>query len=77
MIIFERKLKTSPKHKVDRKQIDVRLISNSLSHGDWCLCYNIMKNMDAVTYAEWLKSMTELLRSASPPSLRQSVFNTF
>merc|ERR1712045_1029110 len=61
-MIFRRKLRTSPKHKVDRMDIDISLVSRSLSHGDWALCYNIIKNMDSVTYAEWLQLMTELLR---------------
>jgi len=61
-MIFRRKLRTSPKHKVDRMDIDVSLVCRSLSHGDWALCYNLIKNMDSVTYAEWLQMMTELLR---------------
>ena len=56
----------TPKHKVQKLDIDITLISRSLSHGDWCLCYNLIKNMDSVTYAEWMAHMTILLRSACP-----------
>ena len=48
---------------IDEKMEDyIRLISRNLSHGDWYLCYNLVKNMDSVTYVEWLQKMTELLR---------------
>ena len=67
----------TPKHKVQKMDIDINLISRSLSHGDWCLCYNLIKNMDSVTYAEWLQMMTELLRSANPPSIPLTLLNTF
>ena len=80
-MIFRRKLRTCPKHKVEGKvergEIDVSLVSRSLSHGDWALCYHLIKNMDAVTYGEWLEAMTDLLRSANPPVLPQSLLNNF
>jgi len=60
--LFRRKLRRTPKHKVQKLDIDINLVSRSLSHGDWCLCYNLIKNMDSVTYAEWMANMTTLLR---------------
>jgi len=60
--LFRRKLRRTPKHKVQKLDIDINLVSRSLSHGDWCLCYNLIKNMDSVTYAEWMADMTTLLR---------------
>ena len=48
---------------IDEKLEDyIRLVSRNLSYGDWYLCYNLVKNMDSVTYVEWLQKMTELLR---------------
>merc|ERR1719461_1621044 len=60
--ILQRKLRTTPKHKLPNLSIDIPLICRSMTHGDWILCYNLMKNLDAVTYAEWLHAMTECLK---------------
>ena len=42
--------------------IDLNLISRSLSYGDWKLCYHLIRNMDSVTCAEWLQALTLRLR---------------
>jgi len=62
MIIFRRKLRTSPKHKVAQMDIDISLICKHISYGDWVLYYNLLRNMDAVTYAEWMQAMTQTIR---------------
>ena len=61
-MILRRKLRTSPKHKVAKLDIDIGLICRSTSYGDWMLFYQLIRNMDSVTYAEWLHSMTENIR---------------
>merc|ERR1719410_213840 len=60
--MLQRKLRTTPKHKLPNLSIDIPLICRSLTHGDWILCYNLMKNLDSVTFAEWLHAVTECLR---------------
>ena len=49
--------------------IDLRLISRSLSYGDWMLCYHIMQNMDCLTFAEWLQELTEQLKDLEEKKL--------
>ena len=74
-MIMRRKLRTSPKHKVSKLDIDIGLICRNTSYGDWMLFYQLIKNMDSVTYAEWLHAMTEAIKdkeekktsSANPP----------
>jgi hypothetical protein len=47
--------------------IDLALISRSLTYGDWKLCYHILRNMDALTAAEWMQCLTGRLRCGVPP----------
>ena len=42
--------------------IDLSLISRTLSYGDWKLCYHLIRNMDSLTSAEWLQALTLRLR---------------
>ena len=42
--------------------IDIPLICKHISYGDWVLYYNLLRNMDAVTYAEWMQAMTQTIR---------------
>jgi len=71
-MILQRKLKTAPKFKVDNLKINLNLISSSLSYGDWMLCYHLMQNMDALTYAEWLHELSEQLRDLEEKKLPPS-----
>lgn len=43
-------------------EIDLALISRSLSFGDWKLLYHIIRNMDSLTAAEFLQCLTGKLR---------------
>jgi len=61
-MILRRKLRTSPKHKLKKLNIDIGFICRQLSYGDWMVCYHLIKNMDSVTYAEWLHAFTESLQ---------------
>jgi len=61
-MILNRKLKTAPRFKLEMMDIDLALISRSMSFGDWKLCYHIIRNMDSLTAAEWLQCVTEKLR---------------
>merc|ERR1719233_225696 len=61
-IILKRKLMTAPKFKVREMDIDLSLISPTLSYGDWKLCYHLIRNMDSLTCAEWLQALTVRLR---------------
>ena len=49
-------------YQVREMDIDLSLISRSLSYGDWKLCYHLIRNMDSLTCAEWLQSLTLRLR---------------
>ena len=62
-IVLSRKMRTLPKFKAEelRGNINLRLIVSSLQHGDWQLMYALIVNMDGITFAEWLKELTELL----------------
>jgi len=62
-LVLNRKMRTLPKFKAEelRGNINLRLIVSNLSHGDWQLMYAIIRNMDGITFAEWLKELTELL----------------
>ena len=62
-IVLNRKMRTLPKFKAEelRGNINLRLIVGNLSHGDWQLMYALIVNMDGITFAEWLKELTELL----------------
>ena len=62
-IVLSRKMRTLPKFKAEelRGNINLRLIVSNLSHGDWQLMYALIRNMDGITFAEWLKELTELL----------------
>jgi hypothetical protein len=62
-IVLNRKMRTLPKFKAEelRGNINLRLIVSNLSHGDWQLMYALIRNMDGITFAEWLKELTELL----------------
>ena len=35
------------------------MIANNLSFGDWKLLYLIMKQLDAVTFTEWMEQLTK------------------
>ena len=70
-IILRRKLQTSPKHKVKRLTIDIGLICRELSYGDWMVCYHLIKNMDSVTYAEWLHALTESLQDREEKKVKR------
>ena len=35
------------------------MVANSLSFGDWKLLYHIMKQLDAVTFTEWMEQLTK------------------
>ena len=61
--MLNRKMRTLPKFKAEelRGNINLRLIVGNLSHGDWQLMYALIVNMDGITFAEWLKELTELL----------------
>jgi len=61
-VILNRKLNTCPKFKLEQLDIDLALITRSMSFGDWKLCYHIIRNMDSVTAAEWLQCLTSKLR---------------
>jgi len=61
-VILNRKLNTAPKFKLVQMDIDLALITRSMSFGDWKLCYHIIRNMDSVTAAEWLQCLTSKLR---------------
>merc|ERR1719300_864022 len=62
-IVLNRKMRTLPKFKAEelRGNITLRLIVSNLSHGDWQLMYALIVNMDGISFAEWLKELTELL----------------
>merc|ERR1712130_543285 len=60
--IINEKLNTAPKFKLVQMDIDLALITRSMSYGDWKLCYHIIRNMDSVTAAEWLQCLTSKLR---------------
>jgi len=59
LVILKRKLRRSPKYKVEKLHIDIPLICRHLEHGDWILYYHLLRNMDSITYAEWLAALTE------------------
>jgi hypothetical protein len=63
-LVLSKKLRTVPRFKAEqlRSNIDLGLITRSLHHGDWQLMYAIVKNMDGITYAEWLVAVTSHLR---------------
>ena len=56
-------MRTLPKFKAEelRGNINLRLIVRNLHYGDWQLMYALIVNMDGITFAEWLKELTELL----------------
>merc|ERR1719350_181344 len=58
-IIINRKLRMSPKKKSHK--VDVNLICNELDFGDWKLIYQVMRNMDALVFTEWMEKLTEEL----------------
>jgi len=58
-IILNRKLQTSPRKKSHK--VDVKLICNELDFGDWKLIYQVMRNMDALVFTEWMEKLTEEL----------------
>ena len=80
-IILRRKLRRSPKHKVEQKlaekKIDIALICRHLHHGDWILIYSLIQNMDSLTYAEWTEAMTRLLREAEEDKVTKPPPETF
>ena len=43
--------------------IDISLILQQISFGDWKLLYHLLRNMDSVTAAEWMQALTKKLRS--------------
>ena len=62
-LVLNRKMRTLPKFKAEelRGNINLRLIVRNLHYGDWQLMYALIVNMDGITFAEWLKELTELL----------------
>jgi len=71
-MILSKKLRTVPKFKVDKAKIDLDLICNSLSYGDWQLMYSIILNMGSITFVEWMQLLTERLRDLDDEKLRTS-----
>lgn len=61
-MILNRKLATAPGFKVATMEIDLALISRSVSFGDWKLLYHLIRNMDSLTAAEYLQALTGKLR---------------
>jgi len=70
--ILSRKLAMAPKFKQEMMDIDLALISRSLSYGDWKLCYHLIRNMDSLTAAEWLQCVTEKLRAEKEKNLHDA-----
>lgn len=59
-IIIKRKLKMGPKR--FNSNIDVDLIVNNIDFGDWKLLYHLMRNMDALVFAEFCQHFTDKLQ---------------
>jgi len=59
-IIIKRKLWLNPKK--DNLKIDVPLIVSSLDFGDWKLVYHLLKNVDALVFAEFCEKLTAQLQ---------------
>jgi len=57
-VIIKRKLQTAPKFKLAEMTIDIDLIARSMSYGDWKLLYHILRNLDSLTFAEWMQELT-------------------
>jgi len=60
--ILKRKIDGAPTFKLQDMDIDLSLISRSLTFGDWKLLYCVIKNMDCLTAAEWLELLTDKIR---------------
>jgi len=45
-VILNRKLNTAPKFKLVQMDIDLALITRSMSYGDWKLCYHIIREIN-------------------------------
>lgn len=59
-IIMHRKLRMSPKKNYNPK-INLNLIIQNIDFGDWKLIYQLMRNMDALVFMEFLEHLTEKL----------------
>merc|ERR1712029_1025584 len=72
LIILKRKLSRSPKYRVEKLDIDIPLICRHLDHGDWILYYHLLRNMDSITYAEWLAALTETFRDVEESDVKKN-----
>ena len=70
--ILKRKLSRSPKYRVEKLDIDIPLICRHLDHGDWILYYHLLRNMDSITYAEWLAALTETFRDVEESNVKKN-----
>jgi len=61
--ILKRKLQTAPGFKVILMDIDLNLILDNISFGDWKLLYHLLRNMDSITSAEYLQALTKKFRT--------------
>merc|ERR1711902_387611 len=59
-IIMGRKLRMSPR-KFYNPKININLIVENLDFGDWKLIYQVLRNMDALVFMEFLEHLTEKL----------------
>jgi len=69
-IIISRKLWTNPNRKDKTfKNIDVSLIVANMDFADWKLFYQILKNVDAIVFAEFCQHLTEKLQREAEAKL--------